>query len=159
MLRRSLFVRFAGVLLLAPLALVAGCGDDRFQKTYTVTGQVLVDGQPVSKVAVRFIPKDKSKFKMGETPQATTDDEGRFTLSTYNSGDGAPAGEYFVAVAEPDQVQTDENDDTRPVGLGKQKKAPKVPPKYQVAQNSGVTATVERKDNALAPFQLTRAGK
>ncbi len=60
--------------------------------TSPISGTVLVDGVPAAALLVTCHP-------MGDSPVPTkisafTDQEGRFSVGTYESGDGAPAGEY-----------------------------------------------------------------
>src|SRR5262245_59020222 len=105
---------------------VSACGEGRFQKTFKVSGQVLLDGKPVPGVNVRFIPRDNARFVMAETPQGVTDTEGRFTLTTYYTGDGAPAGEYLVAIAFDNAPADGEENDTGPPKKGKQSR-PRLP--------------------------------
>src|SRR5436305_1727284 len=83
--------------LLLALAVLAGCSGGRL-KTYPVTGQVLYNGQPLKGVDVALHPVDP-KYATGYPPHATTDADGRFTLMTFLKNDGAPAGEFRVAVA------------------------------------------------------------
>ncbi len=155
---------------LAPLfaLLVCGCGGDGvpMQKVYKTTGRVLLDGKPAEGVDVRFIPVDKTNFKMEETPLGHTDAEGKFTLTTYNSGDGAPAGEYMVAVAYPDQLPVNAEDDETAAAMAASKalkergKAGKrFPVFYQVPQKSGLKATVPQSASELPAFELSSTAK
>lgn len=75
----------------------AGCdsgpkGPPRVE-TVPVTGVVLIDGQPQERVAVRAVPV-QGETPTATTPSAFTNAEGGFSLSTYESGDGVPVGEY-----------------------------------------------------------------
>ncbi len=73
--------------------LCAGCGDGR-PPLFPVHGQVVFSsGEPVREATIEFVPADASP-----SPRGKTDAEGRFTLGTYESEDGAPAGEYRVLV-------------------------------------------------------------
>jgi hypothetical protein len=136
------------------------------QKTYKVTGRITLDGQPVEGLDVRFIPKDKTNFKLEETPLGRTDKDGRFTLTTYYSGDGAPVGEYMVAVAYPDQPPADEADETQAaIAAAKARKdaaksgKSRFPSLYQVPQKSGLTATVPSGGGDLPTFELSSSVK
>lgn len=148
---------------LVALSLPACSGSDiPMQKTVNVTGKVLLDGQPVGGLDVRLIPTDKTNFKMEETPTGRTDQDGRFTLTTYNSNDGAPLGEYMVAIAYPDQIADDTADETQAaIASAKAKKgkdAKKFPAIYQVPQKSGLKVTVN-KAGELTPFELSSKTK
>jgi len=71
---------------------ILGCSKSLpIQPTYQVTGQVTVDGKPVPGATLVFHAVDATNFKWQEMPQGRTDAEGKFTLTTYETGDGAPA--------------------------------------------------------------------
>jgi hypothetical protein len=65
-----------------------------------VSGVVLLEGKPLPQARVEFIP-DLSGFGAEMNSSATTDDEGRFSLSmTYKGQPGAVVGKHRVLVAE-----------------------------------------------------------
>ncbi len=144
----------SAVLVLALIALNPGCARQEFQNlrqaTYPVTGAVMIDGLPVANATVVFKPVDPTNFKWRETPQAKTDAEGRFTVFTYETGDGAPAGEYRVGIAVLGGSDDEGGDQAR-----RETSSVKIPPRYGDASTSGVTAKVEAKPNALVPFELS----
>lgn len=74
------------------LAGVIGCGKGR-PGTVRVTGVVTLDGSPVEGASVTFYPAEG-----GRPASGTTDAQGKFTLTTFESGDGAPPGNYNVTV-------------------------------------------------------------
>jgi hypothetical protein len=79
---------------------LAGCSDggaggqDR-QKVYKVSGKITMAGGSVANALVSFSPKDKQPVATGRTGT-----DGRFTVTTYDAGDGAAAGEYVVLVVK-----------------------------------------------------------
>jgi hypothetical protein len=77
----------------APLviALVAGCGDGRPTRV-PVSGQVLIDGQPLAEGYLRVHPA------VNRAATAQIGPDGRFTLSTYDFGDGCVVGQHLVTV-------------------------------------------------------------
>lgn len=75
--------------------LLAGCKGNNNPATYPVTGVVKFKGQPLANVIVTFFPTD------GRPAAGKTDGEGRFTLTTFQPGDGALPGNHKVTVAEP----------------------------------------------------------
>jgi hypothetical protein len=77
----------------------AGCSrsDDNRKETYPVTGQVFVDGQPASQLQVEMHDVKGFDTKQPTVSITYTDDTGKFSLSTYEYGDGVPEGEYIVA--------------------------------------------------------------
>jgi hypothetical protein len=129
---------------------LAGCSDDLRQKTYPVTGKVTLDGQPLGGATVVFHPVDKTNFKWKELPQGTTGPDGTFSVFTYTKpDDGAPAGQYKVAVEVAPPPQDDEGGDQV-----KRTKGPRLPARYLDPAQSGLTATVEAKSTALPTFEL-----
>ncbi len=75
-------------LLLLP---AIGCSDGRPSRL-AVSGQVLIDGQPLSYGFIRFVPE------VGRQAAARLDEQGRFILSTYEKHDGVIPGEFKVEV-------------------------------------------------------------
>jgi hypothetical protein len=55
-----------------------------------------VDGKPVGLIKVTVHDVQGVNTEHPTFPTTYTDDEGKFSLSTYESGDGVPAGEYVV---------------------------------------------------------------
>jgi hypothetical protein len=125
-----------------------GCGNDGRLKTYPVKGQVLYNGEPLKGVDVAFIAVEE-KNRVPYPPHATTDAQGNFTLMSYDTGDGAPAGEFQVAVAFAVEVSgPDDGSDQSKKIIGQ------VPVKYHKAETSGLKATVNTSSTTLEPFKL-----
>jgi hypothetical protein len=80
------------------LAIAVGCSPQGPPRTptYPVTGQVLVDGQPAADLAVFFTNVNGVDKNEPTYSTANTDADGRFKVSTYESGDGIPEGTYSV---------------------------------------------------------------
>lgn len=82
-------------------ALLCGCQKSDFA-TAPVTGVVLCEGQPVANAIVFFQPvstgESKSKL-VGKQGFSYTDDQGRFSIGTYDTDDGAVVGKHSVRVA------------------------------------------------------------
>jgi hypothetical protein len=95
-------IRYALILLAASVPV--GCRKppraDRLP-TYPVTGRVLVVGQPAAGAEVQLWAVDGGLKVAGLCPHAIVGDDGRFHLTTYNTGDGAPEGEYGVTLRWP----------------------------------------------------------
>jgi hypothetical protein len=108
---------------------------------YKTSGQILVNGRPASGARVVF----HHVGDWGEksiVPQGQTDEDGRFTLSMYDLGDGAPAGDYRVVVEWPAYRR------------GKNVGPDKLGGKFAKPDSSGLTAHVEQGTNQLPPFEL-----
>lgn len=114
----------------------AGCGGGPGDAPETVAakGTVTVDGAPIAGLSVAFIPAS------GKLATGLTDEQGNFTLSTNEPGDGAVVGSYSVSITRvPDEVT-----EAMPGMDGY--KEPEPPPfakKYTDPQTSGLTATVD----------------
>ena len=133
----------AWVAAAAVLAVLAGCSSDR-KPVYPVSGQVLFNDRPLKKVVVSFHPVDAANFPR-ERPNADTDEDGRFKLHTYLTGDGAPEGEYRVTVAwflssgRP-------GDDSPPANY--------LPERYARTDTTPLRAVVRKGGVELQPFDL-----
>ena len=79
-------------------AALAGCGEngDRIE-TFPASGQVLWDGQPLVGALVVLHPLASTQPLLLPA-RGETDEHGRFVLGTYDSEDGAPAGDYRITV-------------------------------------------------------------
>ena len=90
---------FRASTVLLSVIVIAGCGGSTGPQggprveTTTVKGVVKVDGAVVPYLRVTAIPANGPGAVPME-PSALTDTEGAFSLSTYETGDGVPAGEY-----------------------------------------------------------------
>jgi hypothetical protein len=130
------------------LALVpfTGCSGNSRVQTYPVTGTVLYNGDPLGGVDVAFHPVDP-KNDTGYPPHATTGADGQFVLRTFLKDDGAPAGEFRVAVAFAVEALEEGGDQTKKVGF-------QVPAKYHRAETSNLMVTIRPESNTLEPIRL-----
>jgi hypothetical protein len=100
-----------------------GADSFRFPRVVPVTGVVTIDGKPLSRAVVTFVP-DHGGPGVGET-----DSEGKFRLKSYGSQDGVPPGEYKVAVSYLLSAEGE------PQGLG---------PRSAMVQSPGMLSATER---------------
>jgi hypothetical protein len=77
--------------LAAVLVTSAGCGGG--SKPVKVEGTVTLDGKPLPRATVSFMPVGEGRAASGET-----DADGIFRLTTFRTNDGALPGEYKVIV-------------------------------------------------------------
>lgn len=69
-----------------------GCGDSRPTRVQ-VSGQVLIDGQPLKEGNIKFVPQ-------GARPSSgRLDKDGNFTLTCYDGNDGVIPGQHQVQVS------------------------------------------------------------
>jgi hypothetical protein len=116
-----------GVILLS--VAVAGCDDGRPRRV-PVSGQVLIDGRPLQVGAIRFSPDD------GRPATGELDGQGRFSLSTFERGDGCVLGTHRVAVISVEEL----NSTTRRWNT---------PMAYAAPSNSGLTQTIDGPTDSL----------
>ncbi len=89
------------VVVAAMSVMASSCGGTRDKPLVgPVTGTVLVDGQPAHAVFIAAVPKVKDEVNVTYTT-GTTDDQGKFSLQTYNPDDGVPPGEYSLYFTWP----------------------------------------------------------
>ena len=79
------------------LLTTVGCGDGR-PKRVTVAGKVMVDGQPLTKGNVIFVPEG------GRPSSGAIGEDGRFVLRCFDDDDGALLGVHRVAVSAKDII-------------------------------------------------------
>ncbi|MGD9128728.1 MAG: hypothetical protein PVH19_15235 [Planctomycetia bacterium] len=123
--------------LMAVLLLLPGCSDGR-PKRVKVSGTVLIDGKPLSGGFIRFYPEG------GRTAWSDIDEQGRFTLSCFDKGDGVVPGTHPIAVTGTTQIsQTTIKWNA--------------PPKYAEPQTSGLKKTIDGPTDSLT-IELTWKG-
>ena len=150
----SLFWRFA---LLALVVGVWGCGNDATrQDTVPVTGLVTYNGEPVEGATVVF----GAASGQDRPATGTTDGSGRFTLATYEPGDGAIAGQFTVAISKTETVGgMTEDEEHAAIQAGEEVKPAEtvdlLPERYKDGLESGLTAEVEAGQENHFEFELT----
>lgn len=81
--------------------ITVGCGGDQLE-TVQVSGIVTCQGKPVPNAQVMFNPQEisgRDASDLGKPAIGLTDEQGRFTLSTYGDEDGVVAGRHAVNVS------------------------------------------------------------
>ena len=78
--------------------LLCSCGEpEQFRKeTYPVTGIVNVDGKPAAGLQVTCHDLKGLDTEHPSLSSGMTNQEGKFEISTYESSDGMPAGDYVL---------------------------------------------------------------
>jgi hypothetical protein len=84
------------------LVALQGCGGGGV-RFVPVTGKVTMDGKPLAKAAVRFIPQPKPGSEIaGEVSSGITDENGQYKLSASTKDgvrDGAQVGKHKVSIS------------------------------------------------------------
>ena len=139
LLRRSL-----GLCVCFGLAVMCcSCGAGR-KPVYPVQGEVRVNGKAPAHAQIGFFPvKDAGPDVVH--PVGQVDDQGRFTLTSYAKGDGAPEGEYRVTVAWF-LASGRLDDDAPPVNY--------LPAVYARPDSTPLRAVVAKGGVQLQPFEL-----
>jgi hypothetical protein len=138
--------KFMALSLALAAILTASCGKDSSRKpTYPVTGKVVLPGGKAPEHATVVLhPVDESGPDVVK-PSGKVEKDGTFSLTTYESRDGAPAGKYYVTVELW-------------LASGKGDEGPKnrLPARYARPETSGLTATVSPSPTDLQPIVLKR---
>jgi hypothetical protein len=136
-----------GLALGLVLSLADGCSSGKPEEVrkpvHPVRGKVLFQGKPAKGAFVFFVPVNEPPDTPDPRPRAEVGDDGSFTLSMYGIDDGAPVGEYKVAVTWEGKVLPD----------GREEPLDKLMGRYSVA-STRLKATVKEGPNELPPFQL-----
>jgi hypothetical protein len=81
--------------------LAAGCGSGpKLPSLVPVTGKVTIGGQPANGGQVALIPQAEGMLPQGVMATGIIDSAGSYKITT-NGKDGAPPGQYKVAVSPP----------------------------------------------------------
>ncbi|PQO34489.1 carboxypeptidase regulatory-like domain-containing protein [Bremerella cremea] len=135
--------------MLTVAACLVGCSSGSSEKvpgrslTVNVIGTVALNGKPVAGATVMF-----NSESLNLTAYGKTDADGKFQLTTYEPGDGAPIGHYRVVIKKVEQSVTGESD--HPALPPTTQSSSKLPLQYANWKTSGLTAmVVEGQDNAF----------
>lgn len=134
------------VWLLLLILLASGCGPSR-PPTVKVTGTVIYRGSPVSAADVNFIPAD------GRPASGRTNEQGRFTLTTFMPGDGVLPGEHVVTIGKQEPKHTGTQENTADQGLYIDY-VDVLPVKYASIKESPLRATVDATGSRDFIFEL-----
>lgn len=123
--------------------MATGCsrsGEAR-RPTFPVTGKILDGAKPIANATVVLHPIGGEG---APKPRGKTDENGNFTLTTYDGNDGAPAGKYQVTV----ELWATVSADGGPVN--------RIPARYARPETSGFTAEIGQGPTELTPFTIKK---
>lgn len=87
------------VILWVAALLLTGCGSGDQMDIYPVQGKVMFNGSPAEGATVVFLgTTEELRGKKAPIPTGKVQSDGTFRLTSYEPDDGAPAGEYRVAI-------------------------------------------------------------
>jgi hypothetical protein len=144
MLKHNLQIPSRLLIVLLVTALTTGCGGA--SKTSAVSGRVTYKGKPVPNANVSFTPVE------GDTRAAEglTDSDGRFTLRTFETNDGALPGKYRISVIARGPNRPPKPGETGSGMPGEMMPGdPTIPLKYFAPDTSGLTREVTRGSNRV----------
>lgn len=140
------------------VALAAGCGGQKnatWQRPKVVPagGVVRFRGQPLDGALVTFVSQTVSA-------SGRTDAEGRFTLTTFEAGDGAVPGKHTVCVSKVQLPDSAPDKSAAPVwrpGRTPRSSEPRqlIPKRYADPATSGLTADVAEGGNTGIVITIT----
>ncbi len=142
--RRHRQLHAAGLAALA--ATFIGCAQSELP-VYPVSGHVAFEGDAAHGAQVVFHPLSD---ELNVRPSAEVDAMGNFRVSTYRTGDGAPAGEYIVTFTWHPYVIDGEDYKPGPNAL---------PEFYASAGRSPLVIEILPQDNHLPPWLLSRCNE
>ncbi len=155
---RKLSPRLCLALLLGCVGLSGCTGEDSARpKTVPVSGSVKLKGVPAPNVAVTFFAAGKSP----RNPTGTTDSQGNFKLTSFDTDDGAVAGDYVVTLAltkstagkKPEEMTAQDMIKLGPGGGIKTENT--IPEKYADPKSSELKRSVVAGDKNVFNFDLT----
>jgi len=84
-----------------------GCSREDYAEVpvHPLQGSLFIGGQPAYGAYVTFHPASNVGMTKGNRPFARVEKDGRFTVTTYNSGDGTPVGSYQVTIIWPEDPE------------------------------------------------------
>jgi len=132
---RHMILKSWCVIAVAALAL-SGCSGVKTPPLGQVGGVVTLDGQPLTKGQVQFVP-DSSKGTKGRMAVGLIGTDGRFALTAFKPGDGALVGFHKVVIICEEDVPAFDPKVAPP--------PPKslIPVRYTDVKTSGLTAEVK----------------
>ncbi|MGL4424617.1 MAG: hypothetical protein ACRCZF_28445 [Gemmataceae bacterium] len=140
------------------LSFLGGCSGST--GTNPVRGKVMYQGQPAVGALVLFHPANDPNG-LANKPYATVSADGTFVLTTFSNqpDGGAPAGEYKVTVAWPQEATPKTPKPGEPIQMGGNEKAEGTAPdklrgKYSQKATTPLSATIKSGTNELPPFEL-----
>ena len=143
------------VLVVLALLIALGCASkDRWQEgrppIVPAKGVVTHDGQPLAGANIVFLPKTGT-----HTAFSTTDEQGKFQLTTFDADDGAVAGDYDITVTH--LVIENDADPRDPEHLPPLHHAEYslIPEHYYDRAKSGLTATIPAEGIETLAIELT----
>ncbi|MCO6045968.1 hypothetical protein NG895_18875 [Aeoliella sp. ICT_H6.2] len=142
---------FKTLLTCLVVAFIAGCESkpEGRMTVYPTTGSVTVDGSSAEGVKIVLYGATPDLQGPGTVaPYAITDAEGKFSLTSYESNDGAPAGSFKVCAIWPEPTPPDADEEFF-------EPEDRLKGKYETPDSTPLQTTVEEGGSELPPFELS----
>ncbi len=138
--------RFTWVAFAFGAIAISSCSKTETRKpTFPVTGKVLLsNGKPAENASIVFHPIGESGPDIVR-PRGKVGPDGSFKSTTYDTDDGAPAGEYQVTL----ELWLSS-------GRGDEGPTNRLPQKYGKSDTSGIVVTVNPSPTELMTIQLQK---
>jgi len=131
--------------------LFAGCGgaDIGKPKVYPVSGKVTQKGQPLTAGEVMFTPSGGPEGASGHIATGQIGSDGSYTLTTFNTGDGAVAGKHKVTVVSRSSDNLEKMNKMKGGAIAYKLPPSVVSSKYSQVATTPLTYTVENGSNNI----------
>jgi len=133
-------VQWLGMALLVPFVL--GCGGSKPYSIVPVEGTLMMDGKPIDKIAVRFVP-----IEQGPESTGISDAQGHFVLHTTETKpeDGAVIGQHKVLLTDT-SIYTKPFEGRASEGVDlTEGKSPRISIRYRVLHGTPLEVSVRRR--------------
>jgi len=129
----------------------AGCGgvDSAKPKVYPVSGKVTKKGQPLTAGEVMFTPSGGPEGASGHIATGQIGSDGSYTLTTFNTGDGAVLGKHKVTVVARESADLMKMNELKGGAIAYKLPKSLVPPKYTKVDTTPLTYTVDDGRNTI----------
>ncbi|MBW3538917.1 MAG: hypothetical protein KY476_01475 [Planctomycetes bacterium] len=125
---------------------LCGCGGPQEERPalQPAQGSLFINGKPAEGAMLVLHRADGKNFDArGTRPRATVGADGSFEVTTYQGGDGAPPGDYQVAV-----MWLDDPDSSTPWD--------KLGDRYSDPKQTGIRISIEEGESQLDPIRIEK---
>jgi len=131
--------------------LFVGCGgvDSAKPKVYPVSGKVTRNGQPLTAGEVMFTPSGGPEGASGHIATGQIGSDGSYTLTTFNTGDGAVLGKHKVTVVSRSSDNLEKMNKMKGGAIAYKLPPSVVSSKYSQVATTPLTYSVENGSNTI----------
>jgi len=122
-------------------------GPSRPVAVHPVSGRVILDGQPLANAAIVLHRVGDSKLPANLHPRGKANEDGTFSLETFDTADGAPDGDFVATVFLTQDTEVDGEPQAGPNLL---------PAVYSKPETSPLKLKITAATKELNPLELTK---